>query len=66
MKFIIKTVKSLGLLGIIRLMFSLALSKVYFPSARIVRFPFYIRKSNIAPWLKAVIKKKNQFLQNLL
>ena len=44
MKFIIKTVKSLGLLGIIRLMFSTALSKLCFPSARIVRFPFYIRR----------------------
>jgi len=44
MKFIIKTARSLGLLGIVRLMFSLALSKAYFPSARIVRFPFYIRK----------------------
>jgi lipopolysaccharide O-acetyltransferase len=44
MKFIIKTVKSLGLLGIIRLMFSTTLSKLCFPSARIVRFPFYIRR----------------------
>jgi lipopolysaccharide O-acetyltransferase len=44
MKYIIKTLSSLGVIGSLRLLFSLILSKICFPNARIVRYPFYIRK----------------------
>jgi lipopolysaccharide O-acetyltransferase len=44
MKFIIKTLSSLGFVGSLRLFFSLILSKICFPTARIVRYPFYVRK----------------------
>jgi len=39
----IKVLKSLGFLGSFRLLFSLILSKIFFPTARIIRYPFYIR-----------------------
>lgn len=44
MKYIIKNLSSLGVTGSLRLLFSLILSKICFPTARIVRYPFYIRK----------------------
>jgi len=44
MKYIIKTLSSLGVIGSLRLIFSLILSKICFPTARIVRYPFYVRK----------------------
>ena len=44
MKFIIKTFSNNGFIGSFRLLFSLIVSKFFFPSARIVRYPFYIRK----------------------
>jgi lipopolysaccharide O-acetyltransferase len=43
MKNIIKTLKSLGFLGSFRLVLTLIFSKIFFPTARIVRYPFYIR-----------------------
>ena len=39
----IKILKSLGFLGSFRFLFSLILSKICFPNARIIRYPFYIR-----------------------
>jgi lipopolysaccharide O-acetyltransferase len=47
MKNIIKTLKSLGYLGSFRLVFALIFSKIFFPTARIVRYPFYIRNEGI-------------------
>lgn len=47
MKNIIKTFKSLGFLGSFRLVFLLIFSKIFFPTARIVRYPFYIRNEGI-------------------
>jgi len=44
MKYIIKTLSSLGVIGSLRLLFSIILSKICFPTARIVRYPFYIKK----------------------
>ena len=44
MKNIIKTLKSLGFFGCFRLIVALIISKFFFPNARIVRYPFYIRK----------------------
>ena len=44
MKYIIKTLSSLGVIGSLRLLFSIILSKICFPTARIVRYPFYVRK----------------------
>lgn len=41
---IIKTLKSLGILGCFRLVITLIISRFFFPNARIVRYPFYIRK----------------------
>ena len=39
----IKILKSLGFLGSFRFLFSLVISKICFPTARIIRYPFYIR-----------------------
>jgi lipopolysaccharide O-acetyltransferase len=47
MKNIIKTLKSLGFLGSFRLVLTLIFSKFFFPTARIVRYPFYIRNEGI-------------------
>lgn len=47
MKNIIKTFKSLGFFGSFRLAFVLIFSKIFFPTARIVRYPFYIRNEGI-------------------
>ncbi len=44
MNFILNTFTSLGLFGTMRLVFSYVLSKFFFPNARIIRYPFYIRK----------------------
>ena len=44
MKKKIKTLFSLGLIGSFGLLFSLIISKLCFPHARIIRYPFYIRK----------------------
>jgi lipopolysaccharide O-acetyltransferase len=44
MSYIIKTFLSFGVIGSFRLLFSLILSKIFFPTARIVRYPFYVRK----------------------
>lgn len=44
MKKKIKTLFSIGLIGSFRLLFSLIISKLCFPNARIIRYPFYIRK----------------------
>ena len=35
---------SLGFIGLIRLSFAVVLSKILFPRARLIRFPFYIRR----------------------
>lgn len=47
MKNIIKTFKSLGFFGSFRLVLVLIFSKIFFPTARIVRYPFYIRNEGI-------------------
>ena len=47
MNFIIKTLRSLGFIGSFRFLFSLILSKICFPTARIIRYPFYIRNEGI-------------------
>lgn len=41
---LIRLFYSLGFYGLIRLCFALILSKLLFPSARIIKFPFYIRR----------------------
>jgi lipopolysaccharide O-acetyltransferase len=40
---IVNLIKSLGFFGFSKLLFDLLLSKIFFPSARIIRRPFYIR-----------------------
>lgn len=40
----IKIFTSLGVYGSVRLLFSIFLSKICFPYARLVRFPFYVRR----------------------
>lgn len=44
MKKILKTLFSIGLIGSFGLLFSLIISKLCFPNARIIRYPFFIRK----------------------
>jgi lipopolysaccharide O-acetyltransferase len=44
MKLLIKTFSNNGFIGSFRLLFSLIISKIFFPTARIIRYPFYIKK----------------------
>lgn len=44
MKLLIKTFSNNGFIGSFRLLFSLIISKFFFPTARIIRYPFYIKK----------------------
>lgn len=44
MNLIVNTLRINGFFGSIRIIFSLLLSKLLFPQARILRYPFYIRK----------------------
>jgi lipopolysaccharide O-acetyltransferase len=41
---LVKKTRGIGLYGFIRLSFNYIVSKIFFPSARIVRLPFYLRK----------------------